>query len=205
MQTLYLSLLPNNWIKIKSKASTKPQFMEIIDNLRKIPVIRFDNKDKSYISSIFFIDHIYKLAEKYGYQVYETENLDYYIQRFKLKMERIKQEKQNTQFNSKYWTDDPNNKILPYQAQAINVSYAAKHYLFGDDMGCLSGDLDIIINCRHYTIKEAYEKMNQLLIKDNWQINIPRKTRSLHFNDNQFYLNEITKIIYSGKKKTIKI
>jgi len=106
MQTLYLSLLPNNWIKIKSKASTKPQFMEIIDNLRKIPVIRFDNKDKSYISSIFFIDHIYKLAEKYGYQVYETENLDYYIQRFKLKMERIKQEKQNTQFNSKYWTDD---------------------------------------------------------------------------------------------------
>lgn len=137
MRALYLSLKSNLRIKIKIKTDNKLQFIEVIDQLKTIPVIKFtkENGEKFYESSIFHLKSIYELANKKSYEVYVTDTLSQVYSRFLKRMAAIQKAKENTSFSSSLWTDDPNFKVLDYQAKAINVSLRARRFLIGDDMG----------------------------------------------------------------------
>ena len=96
-----------------------------------------------------------------------------------------------------------------YNYQKIGVEFlvaAGGRAINSDEMGCISGDMVVIVNrggnAKKYKLRDLYKKLNN--IDSNWDLNIASKTRSLT-NDGLFSLNIIKKVLYKGEKDTIRI
>jgi len=132
-----------------------------------------------------------------------------------LKDEKIKVETNNELVNIKEKTvssiKDINVKRPLYEYQKIGVEFFTENKgiaILADQMGCLSGKSEIIINrggnARRYKLKDAYLRFNKLDKKDkNWELE--SYTRSYNQSTKEFFLNKIKKIVLSGKKDTIEL
>ena len=102
-------------------------------------------------------------------------------------------------------------KLYPYQKVGVEfLVKAGGRAINADEMGCLDGATKIIINrgggARTKTLEEAYLRFHGLdFDKNNWDKNIPTRTRSYSAERGYFYLNEIDDILYKGEKETITI
>ena len=156
--------------------------MKAVDNLKKIPVIKFihdkDTGEKYYETSLFYYDKILKLARFHGYDVSITEFVDKVKSRLQEKTERIQKQRDNVQFSSPLWTDEKESLILPFQAKAINTIFAAKRFLLGDDMG--AGKTAIALGIICYGFDEDYNKALIVVpnrIKYQWKSEIQKFTK----------------------------
>lgn len=152
MRSLYLSLRKGFKIKIVPKATTKDQFLDIVDKLRLIPVIEFvkEADKKYYLSSIHHYKSIFKIAKENGIEIFITDKLEECVNRFNIKKQSIEKARLNDKFDSSLWTDDPTCKLLPYQAKAVNCIWRARRYLLGDDMGVGKTPTGIALICRAF-------------------------------------------------------
>jgi len=99
-----------------------------------------------------------------------------------------------------------------YDYQRVGVEFlvaSGGRAIVADAMGCLSGKTKIIINrgggARTYSIADAYIRFNRKSSNKKYNWELPSFTRSYNEKNNEFCLNRIDKIIYSGKKETIEI
>jgi SNF2 family DNA or RNA helicase len=148
-------------MKVKVKSPSKEYFTAAIDKLRTIPVISFVNDkesgDKYYKISIFFLDKLRKIAFEGNYGLYITDLVIENEKRLKIRFENFEKCKQDSTFESPFWTDDPQKKILPYQAQAVNICLRAKRYLVGEDLGLGKTIEAIGIICK--AVEDGYERI----------------------------------------------
>lgn len=152
MRSVHLSLRQGGWVEISVRASTSHMFEKMLDNLKKLPVIKFEKKIKAHVTSIYHLDRLYDICAQNGWDVYVTDVLDEYHFRFKSKLKRILKARENTEFSSPLWSDDPDKKVRSYQAQAINVVIEAKKYMEGDDMGLGKTIVGIGVICKAFDL-----------------------------------------------------
>lgn len=102
----------------------------------------------------------------------------------------------------------PNLKGELYHFQKAGVQFIENingNVLIADEMGCISGDGEIIINRggngRKYELCEAYKRFND----GSWDKNIISYTRSMSSDYKEFRLNKINNIIYKGIKQVYEI
>lgn len=178
MPSLQLSLKQGGQVYIACQADTEDSFIYLLDKIKVLPVIKYEKKIRKHVTSIHYLDMLYDICKKRGFEVYVTDNLEDYHERYKLKLESIKQQRKNEQFSSEYWTDDPENKILNYQAQAVNTCMVAKRFLIGDDMGVGKTPEFIAIMCK------AFESGNRKALittfpelKEQWREEILKFTK----------------------------
>lgn len=109
---------------------------KLVDNLRGMPVITaVPDRKNQYLTFIHHLNKLRKICLQSNIRLFISEKTLIAEQVYKNKLKRIENAKLNTDFKSDLWTDDETKKVLPYQAQAINVCLEAKRYLVGDDMG----------------------------------------------------------------------
>jgi len=132
---IYTGLLKGGRLQIYVRSESRKLFGRAIRTLSRIPVISYNKKRKYHESTIYYYDFIKELVINNGWNFFFTKKLKRYYRKFKEKLERVKEARKDKTFQSKYWTKDPENQILSFQAQAVNVCYEAKKYLIGDDMG----------------------------------------------------------------------
>ena len=83
-----------------------------------------------------------------------------------------------------------------------------KMYVIAGRPGCLSGNTKIWVSrktCssgRWYSLKTIYEKYNDLIKKDKWNLNKPTRINSYYYDNDETALNLVEGVIYSGKKIT---
>jgi intein/homing endonuclease len=101
-------------------------------------------------------------------------------------------------------------KPFPYQVEGLKmIERLNGRVLLADEPGCIDGEAIISINrggiTRKYKLKDAYIKFNNLETskRHNWNKNIITNTRCM--KENRIGLNQIKKIIYSGKKECLEL
>lgn len=76
-------------------------------------------------------------------------------------------------------------------------------------VGCLSGDTVIRYNRaslgRKITLKDMYERQNNISKRYKWDLSIPTKVRSYIEKEDRIRLNEVDCVTYSGKKMVYKL
>lgn len=76
-------------------------------------------------------------------------------------------------------------------------------------VGCLSGDTIIRYNRaslgKKITLKDMYERQNNISKRYKWDLSIPTKVRSYIEKEDRIRLNEVDCITYSGKKMVYKL
>ena len=76
-------------------------------------------------------------------------------------------------------------------------------------VGCLSGDAVIRYNRaslgRKITLKDMYERQNNISKRYKWDLSIPTKVRSYIEKEGRIRLNEVDCVTYSGKKMVYKL
>ena len=99
-----------------------------------------------------------------------------------------------------------------YAYQKVGVEFleaSGGRAIIADEMGCLEGETVIQVNrggnCRKYKLKDIYSGFNGLRKEKNYNWRLKSYTRSFNKETGEFGLNEIKKVLYKGKKKTIKI
>ena len=96
-------------------------------------------------------------------------------------------------------------KIYPFQTKAVEfVENKNGRALVADEMGCISGDQEIIINRAgkgfRIKLRDAYKRFNNL-DKYKWDKTIKTYTRSISLDNKEFRLNEVKNILFKGIKK----
>ena len=99
--------------------------------------------------------------------------------------------------------------LFPYQKIGVEFFVNNKgRGILADEMGCISGDTEIIVNrrknARRYTLKEAYIGFNRLSPNKNYGWKFDSYTRSLN-QEGEFRLNKIKNILYKGEKDVLEI
>lgn len=175
---LYAELLKGGYIKLYVRSKSKHRFLHAIRRLGSIPVISYNRQRKYYESTIYYYKFIEEFALKQGWDFFYSSKLERYYKRFKLRQLRIQKARQDKTFSSKYWTDDPECQLEPYQIQAVNVCYKAKRYLIGDDMGVGKTPESLGVICKAF--EDGYERalivvLNRL--KYQWADEIEKFTK----------------------------
>lgn len=146
-------------LEILLEVKYKNSFMrdKMVDALRRMPVIRaIEDEKKKYTSFIHHLDKLRKICRINNIRLFLSEKVIEADIKYKSKLEKLKQLKECTEFKSNLWTDDKTRKMLPYQAQAVNVCMRARRFLIGDDMG-LGKTIEVIgIICK--AIENGYDK-----------------------------------------------
>lgn len=96
-------------------------------------------------------------------------------------------------------------ELFPFQKAGVQfIENNNGRVLVADEMGCISGDAEIIINRggngKKYKLKDAFNKFY-----NSWNKNIVSYTRSMNLNYKEFRLNKINNIIYKGVKPVYEI
>lgn len=178
MVSIYLNLLSYGQLSIKVVTDSKEKFFQVNEKLKSIPVIEFDKKRKCLISNIYFLDRLYRLFSKYNWDYYTTTRIEEYKVFHDNRLERIVKARDNKEFSSKYWTDNPDCKMHDYQAQAINLCWTAKRYLQGDDCGCGKTIVAIGLACKAF--ENDYTKALMVVnnrLKYQWKSEILKFTK----------------------------
>ena len=162
----------------------------LVQRVKQIPEVMWDNDSKCWFTrpTKYYAEHAQKLANEYQFMV--TDGV------YRL----IRSTKKNGRVAGLY----------EYQKEAVD--FIDRNYgtcLLSEDMGCISGDAEIIINRggagRRYTIKDAYERFHGKASRYNWDPHIPSYTRSIDENTKELRLNRIKDIIFKGFKDTVSI
>jgi hypothetical protein len=100
----------------------------------------------------------------------------------------------------------------PYQAAVVPVLDQWKgRALIADEVGCIDGDAEIIVNRSgrggRYTMRQLYQKFNGLEKhpRHQWDLEIPTMTRSVNPLNKELRLNEIKQVVFSGIKDCVKV
>ena len=105
--------------------------------------------------------------------------------------------------------EPPGLTLYPFQRAGIEYMLKRDAVLLADQMGCISGDAEIIINrgggARRYKLRDAYLRFHNLSSKSglNWNKGTSSKTQSVV--EGEFRLNNINNILYVGYREIVTI
>ena len=102
MRQLYVTLKKGGWLWVVPQASDKDDFIDVVNKLKSIPVLVFDKKAKRSYTSINYLDELYKIAKEEQLDIYITDEVESYYDRWKLHIEEIKKARLDTSFQSEY-------------------------------------------------------------------------------------------------------
>lgn len=152
--------------------------MSIVKILRNLSVIEYNKKLKVNVTNIFHFVELEKLCDKHELDMYCSTKLLKANKRHLARMKRIRRAFKNAKFKSRFWTQVPKNQMLPYQAQAVNVTMAAMGYLEGDDMGLGKTPIALGVICKAF--EEGYRRAVIVCPdknKDQWKNETHKFTR----------------------------
>ena len=130
-----LTLIKGGQIELRVKSHNTELFRRMIEALKKVPVIKFNNRLKAYITSVHWYDEIVAIANKLYIDIYCSSELKRIAKQVKHKEKAGHKAFKIDTFESELWTDDKDCVLSPYQAKAANMIYRHKRFLLGDDMG----------------------------------------------------------------------
>jgi hypothetical protein len=101
-------------------------------------------------------------------------------------------------------------ELRPYQKIGVEFFInSGGRAILADQMGCISGDADIIVNrgggARHYRLEDVYLRTKSPMIVGGWSKNIQSYTRSYDEKTGELRLNKIIDIIDSGIKDVVEL
>lgn len=214
MGELELLQIDDGWLLVNLKVKEGGKFMAMLEDMKRtLHVFVYDNSYKKYKAPPHEIPRIAECCERNDIAFFASSKIIRVYKRQELKYKRSAEIKKSRKAYHKikmdlpYWTKDKSIRLFDYQKLAVDLITYNRRYLLADDMGCLGKNAQIIVSGRTYTLEEAYHKFHRKCAHKghNWNPSIiPCRTRSL-FDDQQFYLNHIQDIKYSGVKATWKV
>jgi superfamily II DNA or RNA helicase len=95
--------------------------------------------------------------------------------------------------------------LRPYQRVGVDFASTAKKFILADDMGCVSGDAEIVVQragaTRRMSLARLHSRFNGLSGK--WEKGIPTHCRALV--DGQFRQHRIAQVLDSGERDTVRV
>lgn len=188
--------IENNEIIIQFQAKGKEEFHNLLTAIKTIPGRRFVNTEKAWrCPKSQFAFNVLKL---YGFPINTDEN--------KSTEERICKKETIIPIAPKGL------KKEPWEFQKTGIGFVESRNgraIIADEMRCISGDAEIVVNrgggTRKIKFQNLYKKFNGYKIRNKgWNLNIPTYTRSMT-NQNEFRLNQIEQVFYSGEKPVYEI
>jgi superfamily II DNA or RNA helicase len=96
--------------------------------------------------------------------------------------------------------------LYPFQRAGVAFLSIAERALLADEMGCLTGDTEIILNragrARRITLSKLYEKWTQSNGRYVWDKTIPSRVKSM-FPNGQLRLNTIENVLDKGVRPVV--
>jgi len=144
------------------KANSRELFNNILIKLKsQLPVMIYDRTRKRYKASIFYLDELKNICEKYGIDLYCSQGTLKYKKDFDRKFSNIRNVKNSKKFKSIFWTDNKKCQLYPDQVKAVNILFNTLGcklggFAIGDDMGVGKTAESLAVMCKLF--ENGYEQ-----------------------------------------------
>ena len=172
-------MIDNGWVALGIENGQPGIFEKTLSILKEdLPVLDYARSIKRFKIPIYDLDLLLDLAYEYDWDVCGSKRLVRYSKYWKRKNRKRKKAKKNFDFSTKYWVDDKDLQILPYQAAGINFCLIGNGAMIADDMGVGKTLQAMGVMCR---VLERDNNANILIVvksalKEQWREEILKFT-----------------------------
>jgi len=183
-------------VKLESKEIwlDSPYDLRIVEAIREIPGRKWNSK-----ASVWILPYTQYHAQRV------IDDLTFFG--FTIEPRIVRMAEKDKKVTVTYMMNRDN--LFPFQSEAVDFVHKAQgRVILGDDMGCISGDAEIIVNRAgkgfRISLSQLYEKFNELSARYPWDKSIPTMTRSV-LPTGALRLNKIVGVINKGIKPCLRI